>query len=146
MRLIELLTPERVLVDLRASSRHALLEALARRLAPEADLAVLGALTEREALGSTALGGGVALPHGRCPLLARPCAVLARLARPVDFGAADGRPVDLVCALATPTHFTDAHLALLADVATHFSDAACVAALRAAADAPALRAELAKWA
>jgi PTS system nitrogen regulatory IIA component len=146
MRLIELLDSGRVVVDLRVTSKHGLLEALARLLAPPGvDLAVLEALTERENLGSTALGDGVALPHGRCPGLDGPAAAFVRLARPVNFGAGDGKPVDLVCALVTPTHFTEGHLGLLAEVATRFSDPACRAALRTAPDATALRAELAKW-
>ena len=145
MRLIELLDPGRVVVDLRATSKHALLQTLSRLLAPTADLAVLEALAEREQLGSTALGDGVALPHGRCTALDAPAAVFARLARPVDFGAMDRKPVDLVCALVTPNHFTEGHLSLLAEVATRFSDPICLLALRAAPDATALRAELAKW-
>src|SRR5689334_6120567 len=103
MRLIELLSPEHIVVGLRATSRHGLLEALARLLAPPGDdLCVLEALTEREALGSTALGGGVALPHGRCTTLRAPAAAFVRLAKPLEFGAADGKPVDLVCGLVTP--------------------------------------------
>jgi PTS system nitrogen regulatory IIA component len=146
MRLIELLDSGRVVVDLRVTSKHSLLEALARLLAPPGvDLAVLEALTERENLGSTALGEGVALPHGRCPALDGPVAAFVRLVRPVNFGAADGKAVDLVCALVSPTHFTEGHLSLLAEVATRFSDLACLGALRRAADATALRAELAKW-
>src|SRR3569623_2358954 len=99
MRLIELLDSGRVVVDLRVTSWLGLLEALARLLAaPGVDLAVLEALSERENLGSTALGDGVALPHGRCPALDAPAADFVRLARAVNFGAADGKPVDLVCA------------------------------------------------
>ena len=146
MRLIELLDPGRVVVDLRVTSKHSLLETLARLLAPPGvDLAVLEALTEREILGSTALGDGVALPHGRCTALSAPAAAFVRLARPVNFGAADGKAVDLVCALVTPTHFTEGHLSLLAEVATRFSDPMCLSTLRTAPDATALRAELAKW-
>jgi PTS system nitrogen regulatory IIA component len=146
MRLIELLLPERVVVGLRATSRHSLLEALARLLAPAGDdLGVLEALTEREALGSTALGSGVALPHGRCTTLHAPVAAFARLARPLEFGAADGKPVDLVCALVTPSHFTQEHLSLLGEIATRFSEPATLIELRQAPDATALRAELAKW-
>lgn len=146
MRLIELLSPEHVVVGLRVTSRHGLLEALARMLAaPGDDLCVLEALTERETLGSTALGGGVALPHGRCTTLHSPAAVFARLARPLEFGAPDGKPVDLVCALVTPNHFTQEHLSLLAEIAARFSDEQAVASLRQAPDATTLRAELAKW-
>lgn len=145
MRLVDVLDPGRVAADLRAASRHALLEALARLLAPPgADLAVLDALNERESLGGTALGQGTALPHGRCTALPAPVAAFARLARPVDFAAADRRLVDLVCALVVPDHFTDTHLLLLADIAARFSDAAVCARLRAAPDTRALYAELAQ--
>ncbi len=145
MRLTDLLEPDSVVVDLAVSSRHGLFEALARLLAPRHALAVLEALSEREQLGSTALGGGVALPHGRCPALTAPAAACVRLARRLDLGALDGQPVDLVIALVTPDHFTAGHLALLADVAGHCADPARLTALRTAPDASALRAELAKW-
>ncbi|UXI67500.1 PTS sugar transporter subunit IIA [Tahibacter amnicola] len=142
----ELLTPESVVADLRVSSRHALLESLARLLAPEGDdLAVLEALAERESLGSTALGNGIALPHGRCAGIGRPSAAFARLRKPIAFGAADGKPVDLVAAIVTPNHFTTAHLSLLADIAARASDPTCVERLRKAPDASALYDELAKW-
>ena len=145
MRFSDLLRPDGVVADLRATSRHALLEALARIVAPPgADLAVLEALTEREALGSTSLGNGMALPHGRCAALDEPAGAFVRLARPIAFGDG-GPPVDLVCAIVTPTHFTAQHLALLADIATRASDPAAVEALRAAPDVAGLRAELAKW-
>lgn len=145
MRFTDLLHPDSIVADLRVTSRHALLEALARLVAPDGDdLAVLEALTEREALGSTALGNGIALPHGRCASLAEPAGAFVRLARPIPFGDG-GPPVDLVAALVTPTHFTATHLTLLADIATRASDQASVERLRRAPDRIALRAELAKW-
>lgn len=146
MRFTDLLRPDSVVADLRVTSRHALLEALARLIAPRgADLAVLEALTERETLGSTALGNGIALPHGRCAELDEPAGAFVRLARPISFGNDGGPPVDLVAAIVTPTHFTAAHLSLLADIATRASDSASVERLRQAPDSAALRAELAKW-
>jgi PTS system nitrogen regulatory IIA component len=92
------------------------------------------ALVARERLGSTALGNGVAIPHGRSSQIGAPRAVFARLAAAVDFGAGDGRPVDLVASLIVPAHFTEQHLQLLAELAELFSDANLVAALRAAPD------------
>lgn len=146
MRFSDLLTPDSVVADLHVRSRGAVLEALAQLMAPpDQALAVLEALSERESLGSTALGQGFALPHGRSTVLEQPRAAFVRLAQPVVFGAADSRPVDLFAAIVTPSHFTTEHLSLLADIATRASDPAALARLRAAAHASALHAELAEW-
>ncbi|MBW8808937.1 MAG: PTS sugar transporter subunit IIA [Lysobacter sp.] len=74
-------------------------------------------LQERETLASTAIGHGVAIPHGRTPLFEHSRAAFLRLAQPVDFGAADGQPVDLVLAMAVPEHHVQQHLQLLAELA-----------------------------
>jgi PTS system nitrogen regulatory IIA component len=146
MRFSDLLTPDSVVADLQVRSRGALLEALAQLMAPtDQALSVLEALTEREGLGSTALGSGFALPHGRSAVLEQPRAAFVRLIRPVAFGASDGRPVDLFAAIVTPHHFTTEHLSLLADIATRASDPLTLQRLRRAADASALHAELAEW-
>ena len=76
--------------------------------------AIFEVLIEREHLGSTALGGGKALPHGRFAQIERPVAAIATLAKPVDFEADDGQPVDLLAALLVPQAAVDAHLKLLA--------------------------------
>lgn len=146
MRFSDLLSPDSVAAGLRTGSRRALLEALAQLLVPEDQaLAVLEALSEREGLGTTALGQGFALPHGRSAVLERPRAAFIRLQKPIAYGAADGQPVDLFAALVTPSHFTTEHLSLLADIATRASDPATLGRLRAANDASALYAELAEW-
>lgn len=146
MRFSDLLTPESVVADLQVRSRRALLETLAQLLAPpDQALAVLEALIEREGVGSTALGQGFALPHGRSAVLEQPRAAFIRLAQPVAFGAADEQPVDLFAAIVTPSQFTAEHLSLLADVATRASDPATLQRLRTAAPGGALCAELAKW-
>lgn len=146
MRFSDLLTPHSVVADLQVRSRGALLEALAQLMAPtDQALSVLEALTEREGLGSTALGSGFALPHGRSAVLEKPRAAFVRLIQPVAFGASDGRPVDLFAAIVTPSHFTAGHLALLADIATRASDPPTLERLRQAADASDLYAELAEW-
>lgn len=146
MRFSDLLTPDSVVADLHVRSRGAVLEALAQLMAPpDQALAVLEALSERESLGSTALGQGFALPHGRSAVLEQPRAAFVRLTQPVVFGAADNRPVDLFAAIVTPSHFTTEHLSLLADIATRASDPAALARLRAATRASALYAELAEW-
>ena len=95
-------------------------------------------LRERETLGSTAIGHGIAIPHGRAPALESPRGALLKLETPVDFGGDE--PVDLVFAIAVPAHYTHQHLMLLSELAELFSEPAVRDALRAAEDADALRA------
>lgn len=142
MQLIDILTPDRIAADLSVSSKSRLLEHLAGLLADgrgeRIERAVLDALVAREHLGSTGLGQGVAIPHGRVAADIAPTAAFVRLQRPIDFGAPGGEPVDLVLALVVPVHFTELHLGLLAQVAEVFSDKAVCARLRDAANAPQL--------
>lgn len=97
-------------------------------------------LCEREALGSTAIGHGIAIPHGRCPNLTEPRGALLRLDTPVAFGGDE--PVDLIFAMAVPAHYTHQHLMLLSELAERFSDADFRQQLRAAPSADALMALL----
>ncbi|NIK09873.1 PTS system nitrogen regulatory IIA component [Xanthomonas arboricola] len=97
-------------------------------------------LCEREALGSTAIGHGIAIPHGRCPNLTEPRGALLRLDTPVAFGSDE--PVDLIFAMAVPAHYTHQHLMLLSELAERFSDAEFRQQLRAAPNADALMALL----
>ncbi|APP80158.1 PTS sugar transporter subunit IIA [Xanthomonas hortorum pv. vitians] len=97
-------------------------------------------LCEREALGSTAIGHGIAIPHGRCPNLTEPRGALLRLNTPVAFGGDE--PVDLIFAMAVPAHYTHQHLMLLSELAERFSDAEFRLQLRAAPNADALMALL----
>ena len=126
---------------LQASDRDAALAAAAGLLACEqAGLEDLRAsLRAREQLGSTAIGHGIAIPHGRLATLEAPRGALLRLGSAVDFGAADGEPVDLVFALAVPDHYTHQHLMLLSELAERFSDDRFRQALRDAPDAQAMR-------
>ncbi|MBN8728653.1 MAG: PTS sugar transporter subunit IIA [Xanthomonadales bacterium] len=140
MRFIDLLPAERVRAGLAVRDKAELMERLAGLLAGDGEIApVREALLARERLGTTALGHGVAIPHGRSASLDGARAAFVRLAEPIGFGAGDGRGVDLVAALIVPAHFTDQHLKLLAELAEIFSDPATTGALRNAADAPALR-------
>lgn len=105
MNIAELLRPENVLVDLDALSKPQLLQQLAGRAARATGLdeaALLGALSHRETLGSTGMGQGIAIPHSSPAGLDKPFAILARLAKPVEFDAIDDRPVDLVFLLLSP--------------------------------------------
>ena len=140
MPFLDLLPQERVRTDLVASDKASLIARLAELLAGDDDVrTVQSALEAREQLGSTGLGHGVAIPHGRSSKVSEARAAFARLADPIDFGADDHQPVDLVAALIVPAHFTDQHLKLLAELAELFSDTALTGALRAAPDAHALR-------
>ena len=94
-------------------------------------------LRDRENVGSTAIGHGIAIPHGRAPALERPRGALLKLVAPVDFGGDE--PVDLVFAIAVPAHYTHQHLMLLSELAELFSAPAIRQALRDAGDARALR-------
>jgi len=145
MRFLDLLPAERVRSGLAASDKPALIVQLADLLAGDDDVAIVrNALAARERLGSTGLGHGVAMPHGRCAEIDSARAAFVRLAAPIDFGADDGQPVDLVAALIVPAHFTDQHLKLLAELAELFSNAAITAALREAKDSAALHGVLEK--
>lgn len=142
MQLIDILAPDRVLADVRSSSKKRLLEQAAALLAGDAgreiERQVFQALIAREHLGSTGLGQGVAIPHGRVGADVQPTAAFLRLKQAVEFDAPDGEPVDLVLALMVPEHFTDQHLSLLAQVAELFSHAEVIADLRAASSSQAL--------
>jgi PTS system nitrogen regulatory IIA component len=126
---------------LNAVGRDAVLDAAAGMLAcRQAGVDELrSSLLARERLGSTAIGHGIAIPHGRSPALEAPRGALLRLQPAVDFNAADGQDVDLVFAMAVPDHYTHQHLMLLSELAERFSDQNFRAALRNAPDARAMR-------
>jgi PTS system nitrogen regulatory IIA component len=149
MQIVDLLVPARVHAEARTTSKKRLLELLAKSLdevgTPASERAIFEALCKRERLGSTALGGGVALPHGRSPEIAKPAGAFLRLSEPVAFDAPDGQPVDLVFGLVVPEHFTDQHLALLAEIAQLFSMGGLTAALRRARNANEIYELLCSW-
>ncbi len=149
MHLIDLLAPSRVLAGASVTSKKRLLELLAGLLAEgegsEAERRIFDSLCAREKLGSTALGHGVAIPHGRSDALSTASGCFIRLDEPLEFGAPDGRPVDLLFALGVPEHFTNQHLLLLSQLAEMFSDQGFTQRLRAAPDSAALFAALADW-
>lgn len=149
MHLIDLLAPARVRAGASVTSKKRLLEQLSELLADgagaEVERRVFDSLCAREKLGSTGLGHGVAIPHGRTGALPGAVGAFLRLSEPIDFSAIDGKPVDLVFALAVPEHFSNQHLLLLSQLAEMFSDAAFCARLREAADDATLYALLADW-
>ena len=139
--LSDLLRPDAVLFGLAAASKKALFAsaatALARQTGIEADL-IAEALAERERLGSTGFGGGVAIPHARVRDVDAVTAVFARLAHPLAFAAVDGEPVDLVWVqLSSPDAGAD-HLKALARVSRRLRDRAFLAKLRGAGSPDAL--------
>lgn len=121
MQLADVLDADRIAVDIAVSSKKSLLEKAASLLAAAPDSAgerdIFESLCQRERLGSTGLGHGVAIPHGRVSGQNAVAAALIRLQTPIDFDAPDSEKVDLFFALAVPDQCTDVHLRLLADIA-----------------------------
>lgn len=141
MTVDELLAPSDVLVGLRAATKNALLEDLARRAAAALGMgldAIFPALARRENLGSTGIGDGIALPHARLEAISRPYGILARLREPIDFEAVDDNRVDLIFLLLLPAPDRPEPLNALACVARRLRDPETAAALRGARDASAL--------
>jgi PTS system nitrogen regulatory IIA component len=99
-------------------------------------------LLKREKLGSTGIGQGIAIPHGKVPSISRVYGLFARLAQPVDFESVDGQPVDLVFVLLAPEHAGADHLKALAKISRLLRDPAVVAKLRGTDDAEGLYAIL----
>jgi len=126
MRLIStLLKPEYVLLDLDARSKDELFGEIANRLAATLDLTpkdITKSLAQREQLGSTGLGQGVAIPHGRIKQLKQAAGVFVRTHTAVPFDAPDNEPVRLLFVLLVPEHATDLHLQILSELAQLFSD------------------------
>ncbi|HEY1736183.1 MAG TPA: PTS sugar transporter subunit IIA [Methylovirgula sp.] len=140
MDMSDLITPAQV-VTLRAANKAQLLQELARRAAKPLGLeiqAILDPLLAREALGSTGVGEGVAVPHAKVAGLKHFFALFARLEKPLNFDAVDGQPVDLVLLLLIPAEGYSDHLAALACVARRLRDPEIARQLRANADPAAL--------
>ena len=126
-----------VIVDVRASDKVQLLKDLSTRAALEVALdpaLVSTEILKREELGSTGLGSGVAIPHARIPDLSKPCGVLARLKRALDFAAIDGELVDLVFLLLLPSSTGGEQLNALAAVARQLRKPTIASKLRKARD------------
>ena len=144
----DLISPESVLPAVRTSSKKRLLEVISKALARDDESLdsreIFESLCARERLGSTGLGNGVAIPHGRVAGSSRVQAVFIRLARPLAFDAVDGKPVDLLFALAVPEHCTSDHLKLLSEIAEKFSDEELLDELRRTDDAAELARLLAR--
>jgi len=138
MLLSDLLSPDRVFSRVRASSKKRLLEQISDALVSNDpglnSREVFESLCARERLGSTGLGHGVAIPHGRLGGSNNVQAVFVRLLKPVPFESADGKPVDLLFALVVPENCTGDHLKLLSQIAERFSDDELLDRIREAND------------
>jgi nitrogen PTS system EIIA component len=146
MLLTDLVAPNAVIPALKVNNKKQILQELAAKaaeLSGQGERAILEILQQREKLGSTGVGGGVAIPHGKLPKLDKLFGLFARLDRPVDFEALDSQPVDLVFLLLAPETAGADHLKALARVARLLRDADVVRKLRDSRDAEALYAVLA---
>ncbi len=142
MQLIDLLTQSRVACGVRSASKKRALEELSH-LIVQGDralnqLEVFESLVARERLGSTGLGKGVAIPHGRLKTGKKAVSAFIRLAQGVDYDAPDGQPVDLLCALLVPADCSQEHLEVLALLSEMFSKPEFRDQLRAAKTSAAL--------
>jgi nitrogen PTS system EIIA component len=145
MEIADLITPAAVVGRLRAGSKKQLLHELARRGAEATGLharRLFECLLERERLGSTGVGNGIAIPHARLPELKRLHGLFARLDPPVDFDAVDEQPVDLVFLLLAPESAGADHLKALARVSRLLRDRQICDKLRGAEQSDALYALL----
>jgi PTS system nitrogen regulatory IIA component len=120
-----LITTDCVIANLRAGNKRQVLQELARKasaLTGQSEEAIYDVLNEREKLGTTGIGHGIAIPHGKLPGLDRVYGVFARLERPVDFDAIDDQPVDLIFLLLGPANCGADHLKALAKVSRMLRD------------------------
>ncbi|WP_187471136.1 PTS sugar transporter subunit IIA [Luteimonas viscosa] len=121
----DLLSADRIVMLVDPGSPAQVLDAAARLLSdgsPASTRVLADALRQRERLGSTGIGHGVAIPHARSSAFHAPRGAFLRLGRPVDFGARDGEPVDLVFAMSATDDMPEQHLHYLAGVAERFAD------------------------
>lgn len=145
MPLGDLLAPNAVLPALKVNSKKQAIQELAARAAELTGLSerdVFDTLLQRERLGSTGVGAGIAIPHGKLPKFDRLFGLFARLDRPIDFDALDGEPVDLVFLLLAPETAGADHLKALARVARILRDPLTAQKLRASRDGSAIHAVL----
>src|SRR5262245_45053257 len=145
MLLSDLVAPNAVIPALKVNSKKQAIQELAARAAAltgGGDRAIFEILMQREKLGSTGVGNGIAIPHGKLPKLGKLFGLFARLDRPIDFDALDGQPVDLVFLLLAPETAGADHLKALARVARLLRDQDVARKLRDSRDAEALYAVL----
>lgn len=141
-QIAKLLPLENIALDLDASSKKRVFEQAGLLFEKNQGIArstVFDSLFAREKLGSTGLGQGIAIPHGRIKGLKEATGAFLRLAVPVAFDSPDGKPVSLLFVLLVPEQATEQHLQILSELAQRFSDRVCREALSAASDSTAIR-------
>jgi PTS system nitrogen regulatory IIA component len=146
MPLSDIISPDAVIPALKVSNKKQAIQELAAKAAAltgQSEQAIAEILFQREKLGSTGVGGGIAIPHGKLPKLASLFGMFARLERAIDFEALDGQPVDLVFLLLAPEAAGADHLKALARVARLLRDGDVANKLRESRDAAALYSVLA---
>jgi PTS system nitrogen regulatory IIA component len=142
----ELVAPNAIIPALKVNGKKQALQEIAAKageLTGQSERTIFEILLQREKLGSTGVGNGVAIPHGKLPKLGQVFGLFARLERPVDFDALDGQPVDLVFLLLAPEGAGADHLKALARVARLLRDPEVARKLRSSNDVEALYAVLA---
>lgn len=147
-QIAELLPAANIALDLAAATKAQLFAAVGALFEANAGLVrdtVAASLTAREKLGSTGLGQGIAIPHGRLKGLQQARGAFVRLKDPIAFDAPDGKPVSQVFVLLVPEHATDQHLQLLSELAQMFSERAFRDRLAGAADAAQLHELIRDW-
>ena len=147
-QLSALLPVSNIVVDIDVASKaecFAAVAALFERTAGLVKANVAASLAAREKLGSTGLGQGIAIPHGRIPKLSRALGAFVRLRAPIAFDAPDGKPVDQLFVLLVPEQATDQHLQLLSELAQMFSERAFRERLATAANADEIHAVFRGW-
>jgi len=147
-QIAKLLPPANVVVDLEASSKKRVFEQAGLLFENNQGIArsvVFDALLARERLGSTGLGQGIAIPHGRIKGMRSACGAFIRLAAPVPFDSPDGRAVNLLFVLLVPEAATEQHLQILSELAEMFCDRALRESLASVADAGEIHRILTTW-
>ena len=145
MPLSDFVTPSAVIPALKVNGKKQAIQELAARAAAlcgQNERVVFETLLQRERLGSTGIGHGIAIPHGKLPKLERLFGLFARLERPIDFESLDGQPVDLIFLLLAPEGAGADHLKALAQVARLLRDPDIAHKLRESRDSDALYAVL----
>ena len=141
MEIIDLINPESVIANLKVTSKKQALQELSKKmgaLVDQEERVIFDLLLEREKLGTTGVGDGIAIPHGKLNSLGKLCGLFARLERPVEFDAIDERPVDLIFLLLAPESAGADHLKALARVSRLLRDKAVCDKLRGSDTAEAL--------
>lgn len=149
MNLISKILPaDAVLLDCQADSKNLVFAKSAEifhKIGGLPPKQIVDALIQRERLGSTGLGQGVAIPHGRIKGLKEAMGGFIRLAQPIEFDSPDGKPVNLIFLMLVPAQANESHLQMLSELAQMFSDRSFREALLAAPDADAVSALFSGW-